>query len=243
MITARHSSSRHATFVPFTQFLSVALLLFFAVRGEAALRPLPSAAPASPLTVTVTARGLRIEGVTRGGRVAVVGRMREASREMLVRMTEAHELLVDSGGGVVDYDLGRPLPMRSIWAVVDISTGRYAVVTPPEFPRQELPFPPTVIKNTPADDVDDQLLNDRFVIDMLWVHPGENRESGGWSARVADGGATDLDAKNDGKTLSGTSQFRPLGNGGAPPKKIKKGDILILIDPFEMQFFATEVAK
>lgn len=208
-----------------------------------ALRPFGSAATLPPLVVSLGAQGVHIEGVTSGGQVALVGRMREASREMLVRMTEVHELLRDAGSGAVDYDLGRPLPFRSIWAVVDVATGRYAVVTPPGFERQEVPFPATVVKNTPAGDIDDELLNDRFVLDMLWVHPGENNQGGAWFARVADGGATDLDAKNDGKTLSGTSQFRALGNGDAPPKKIKKGDILVMIDPFEMQFCATEVAK
>lgn len=216
--------------------LVVLLATFLASSARAAEAP-------SPLTVTPTAQGLHIGGVSRNGSIALVGRMREASREMLVRMTEVHELLLDSGTGAIDYDLGRPLPLRSIWAVVDVASGRYAVVTPPDFPRQELPFPPTVVKNTPAEDLDDQLLNDRFVIDMLWVHPGENKQGGAWSARVADGGATDLDAKNDGKTLSGASQFRALGTSSTPPKKIKKGDILIMIDPFEMQFFATEVGK
>jgi hypothetical protein len=217
--------------------LTALTFAFVLARGAVA------AATPPPLTVTFTGHGVHIDGATAGGQVAVVARMREASREMLVRMTEVHEMLRDSGSGALDYDLGRQLPFRSIWAVVDVATGRYVVVSPPGFERQEILFPATVVKNTPAAEADDELLNDRFVLDMLWVHPADNSHGGAWFARVADGGATDLDAKNDGKTLSATSQFRALGNGGAPPKKIKKGDILVMIDPFEMQFFATEVAK
>jgi len=222
--------------------LAALVLLLLAPLSMAAQPAILPAAANAPLTVSFNSQGIHVAGVTPRGQVVIVSSMREASRQMLVRMTGVQQLLTDTSSGAVDFDLGRPIPERSIWAAVDVTSGRYAVVTPAGFPRQELSFPATGVRNTAAVEADDQLLNDHFLLEMLWVHP-QNGNGGAWFGRVADGGSTDVDGKNDGRTLTNTSQFAPIGTSGTPPKKFRNGDVLVFIDPLELQFFATAVTK
>jgi hypothetical protein len=239
--------SQYESRLPLRQMIATAMRVMLALcvacilERPAAASQLPASAVAEPLVISLSGNTVHIGGVTPNGQVALVSVMREASRTMLVRMTDVQELLTDHGTGAIDFDLGRPVPARSIWAAVDLSSGRYMVTTPAAFPRQELPFPAKVLKNTPAADTDDELLNDHFVLYMLWVHVSQGSQAGAWFTRVADGGSNDLDTGNDGRTLTRASQFEPLGASGAPPKKIKKDDVLVMLDPFEMQFFATVV--
>ena len=234
---------------PIVFILPVALAATAAQAGSSAsnMRPVvvdpPAIAAASvpALGVAFSGQSVHVTGVTQNGQLAIVACMREASRQMFVRMTDVQRLLTDSGSGVIDFDLGRVVPTRSIWAVVDLSSGRYTVATPQGFPRLELPFPASALKTKPSEDEDDQLINNHFVLEMLWVHPGDHKSAGAWFTRVADGGDSDEDGKNDGKATVSASRFVAIGSSGAAPRKIKKGDILVMIDPFEMQFFATQV--
>ncbi len=55
---------------------------------------------------------------------------------------------------------------------------------------------------------------------------------GVWSD--ADGGANDTDQKTNGRAMLSTAGFVPLGDSGKAPKKLKKGDVIVLLDPFTM---------
>jgi hypothetical protein len=154
-------------------------------------------------------------------------------------MLRIEELVTDTDGdGVVTYDLGSTIPSRSIWAAVDVTTGGYAIAVPPNYPRRELPFPAGSLKNTPPDEFD-QLTHDFFLLQVLWVQPGQ----GAWMGMTADGGAGDSDGKNNGSTVTSLAHLHSMKGGAAVPKKIRKDDVLIFIDPFEMSFTSTRVVK
>jgi hypothetical protein len=199
------------------------------------------AAPA----VTFSGNTVHVTGITPHGQVAVMSVMREVTGQLVSRMSRTEQLLTDAGAGVVDFDLGRTVPLRSIWTVVDLASGQYVIATPPGMQRLELPFATSIVKNTPSADADDEIAETHFTLDMLWVRPGNG--GGAWTARVADGGSTDQDDANNGSTKNSTSQFRPLGAPDVapnkPPKKFKTGDVLVMLDPFELNFHATQVTK
>lgn len=192
------------------------------------------------MTVTVNATGLHIAGVTARGAVAVEGVLWEKEGGQYVDLREESALVEDTDGdGVVDFDLKRPLSVRAIFAVVDTDSGDVQIVTPPAYPRRILPVPAGFVRGTAAGDVD-EIVGDRLVLRVLWVSP---RHKGAWVLRTADGGGNDSDGSNNGHTVSLTTAFRPLMDGDKPPKKLKTGDVLVAIDPFDMAFFSTAVTK
>lgn len=247
-LPSRFSQNEHSRTFPAlakAAFLQLLLVAFLHTGASAQPTGMPRSAAATqpPLAISFAGSAVHITGATANGQVALVSVMREPSRRMLVRLTDTQQLLPSSGAGTVDFALGRQVPACSVWAAVDLASGHYAFATPPGFVAQELPFPASVVKNTPATDAYDELQNSHFLLHMLWVHTGQGNQAGAWFTRVADGGTMDRDEKNDGQTLTTTEQFAPLGTSGTSPKKIKKDDVLIMIDPFEMQYFATTVTK
>jgi hypothetical protein len=229
--------------------LLCSLVTLSAMAGPAVTQPSsPSreraVAPATSPAIVVTFSGqvVHVAGVTPNGSVAIITAMREPIRNSFIKVTNAQKILTDSAGaGAVDFDLGRPIPLRSIWAVVDISSGLSALATPAGFPLRSFTLPSTLVKNTVTNE-EDQIVGNRLLLDILLVRPGKN--GGAWLQRTADGGESDEDGKNNGQTLTSMSGFVAVDGGGdRPPKKLKEGDVLLFIDPFEMRAASTAVTK
>jgi hypothetical protein len=196
-------------------------------------------ADSAPLVVNIDGSVLHVAGITPGGKVAVIAALVEPQKGVYSRFSRVEQLLSDSDGdGIVSYDLGRPIPVRSIWGVVDVASGTYTVATPLGYPRREVAFPMQAVKNLPADDID-EIEHHHLLLQILWVRPGV----AGWLVTTADGGANDADGKNNGRTTTPSSRFIALGSDERPPKKLKNDDVLIFIDPFEMTFSSTKVAR
>lgn len=219
----------------------VRILVFFVASCCLLEAPAVAAAETVPLAPVVTFTGttMHAAGITRGGTVAIQGVALTPLRDVSVQMHRIEQLLTDTDNdGAVTYDFKTPIPGRSIWAVADVTSGGYVIASPAEAMKHELPFPATAIRNTAADEFD-ELVHGQVVVQVLWVRPG----TGAWVGTTADGGAGDSDKKNNGRTSAPLSYFRSLTAGGAVPKKVKKDDVLILIDPFEMTFSSTRVTR
>ena len=185
------------------------------------------------LSVSFNGSVVRVSGVTPRGQVALISVMREANAKMITRLNDTQQLLTDSDGdGAVEYDFKKDVPIRSVWAVVDVDSGSSLITAPGEFPTSESLLPAGFVKNAPADEFD-TLIGEHMLLHVLWVHPGRGG-SGVWFMRSADGGANDKDGKTNGRAVLSTASFLPLGDSGKAPKKLKKGDVLVLLDPFAM---------
>ena len=196
-------------------------------------------ARADTFNVTFAGQVVRVSGVMPGGSVAFVAALVEVQRQLYARSSRVEQVVGDADhDGVVTFDLGRTIPVRSIWGVVDLASGAHVVATPVAYPRRELVFSSDGIKNLPVDQFD-QIAHGHVLLQVLWVRPGE----AAWIVTTADGGANDADGKNDGKTVTSLSAFRSMSGNTPPPKKLKKDDVLILIDPFDMTFSMTQVNK
>lgn len=216
---------------------SLASFLPFVVSGL-----LMSALPLSAaITAQVDGRHLRISGTTASADVVVVAAIRETSRTHPPSMERVAKILVADAAGNADLDYGRDIPVASIWAVVDRAGGASAVITAADYPRREKPFAGTILKNaTPADAID-QLTTSGLIQQMLLVRPGNG--GGSWFVIASDGASNDEDHAPNGQMQTSTTLFDSLEGREKGPKKLKAGDILILIDPFEMTFTSTVVAK
>lgn len=191
--------------------------------------------PAVTQSIVVTFSGqiVHIAGITPNGSVAIMAAMRELYRTTVIKMTNTEKILTDTAGtGAVDFDLGRAIPLRSIWAVVDMTSGQATLASPAGFPLRAFSLPATLARNGRSND-DDQIVGNRLLLDILFVRPGKN--GGAWFQRTSDGGETDEDAKNDGQTLCSLSGFIAVDRrNDPPPRRLQRDDVLVFIDPMEM---------
>jgi hypothetical protein len=101
------------------------------------------------------------------------------------------------GEAFFELEEGARVPENSIWTVVDLSTGAFAISAPGSFFLDESPVPGNAFEvGAPG------LLN-RFRhtfawVDMVLIRPGV----GAWTLRASDGGPGDRDEVADGRTVT-----------------------------------------
>lgn len=192
-------------------------------------------ATASP-HITLEARAIAASGVTPGGRVIFFGSAHEAQAYVLTYAHWDRTLIGDAEGNarlVLDHDVSP----RSVWAVVDVTTGQFAMIT--NFPQKTLAFPPGALRRDSSGDVD--AIGTPFeVADMLVVRKG----TGAWSWTVAEGGPHDNAGHPSGQTLASVARFQPLADPKLQPlTRLLKGDFVIIIDARSLLSVSTEVDK
>jgi hypothetical protein len=200
---------------------------------------------AVPAVASISGRAdghhLRIAGASPSGEVIVVSAIRETKRGRAISLDRVSQALTADGAGSADLDYGQDIPIASIWAVVDQISGSYAIVTPGDYPRRQKASVGSILKHATPAEVIDQLVTNSLVMQILWVRPGNG--GGSWNVTVSDGAANDEDHSSNGEVLTSTELFTSIDGKNKPPKKLKKDDVLILIDPFEMTFVSTVVPR
>src|SRR5437870_7873071 len=132
--------------------VSLRVVLF--VSSLSLLSALPAAAA---IRGQVEGQHLRIFGADPSGTVVVVAAIRETSNTHPVSLDRVVRTLTGDAAGDADFDYGRAIPVASIWAVVDQSSGSYAIVTPGDYPRREKPFTGSILKHATPGEAIDQL--------------------------------------------------------------------------------------
>ena len=190
------------------------------------LLALPLAAAAPP-EITFEPDAVVARGISPKGQAVWFSVAREISRQA-TNVVPRQEILTDEDGdGTVRLELGREVPLRSIWFAVDLATGETGVATPEGFPLLEVDLPGEAI---PAA-LNGLELRRRFAY-LLLVRPGV----GAWQLRVGDGGESDEDGEPDGTLRAALSSLAPLEEGGPPPpERFSPKDVLLVIDPERME--------
>jgi len=150
---------------------------------------------------------------------------------------------VANAEGRARFDLaGQEVPLKSLWVVVDVASGGYSVAAPPGASVRELPFPHRGFE-VGAPGLVNRLRHERESVHMLVARAGTGAGAGVWGLRTWDTAPTDRDGADDDQVLTGLSDFEPLGVAGAaaPPERFGKGDVLVVIDPRELAFYATRL--
>jgi hypothetical protein len=177
-------------------------------------------------------------GVTPGGSVVWFGIARERPGR-ITQVVRRDPVLPDSDGdGVARLDLGRSVAVQSIWAAVDLTSGSFAVATPEGTPRREVALPGNSFRRSPRGAVE-ALQDARQFLEILVVRPGE----GAWSLSVGDGGASDADLQPDGGVQAALTSMRPLGTAKTALDQLLPGDVVVVIDPRQMEFYAATFGK
>ncbi len=190
----------------------------------------------APPALSLEERTVVASGVTPGGSVAVFGVSRGFNG--FTGYVLRHDEVVTAGAdGVARLEL-ELLPVRSVFAVVDLATGEVGLGTPEHIELRQRAVTPEVI-----DPGGGGLTERRRWVYALWARPLRDGGGGVWGANARDGGAADRDGVEDSVVRAAVSSFVPIGDGESPaPARLEAGDVVVLVDPETLEVAATRLS-
>ncbi len=188
--------------------------------------------PPPALVLGFEGRAATVSGATPGGEVIFWSVFRERVARVSSRVGKLANRATSDAAGAARFDLGRDLPALSVWAAVDLSSGRLALASPGGFQW-------TTIDATRrrVDMALGRLAVDRHALAVLVVRPG----AGSWQLDVFDGGPLDEDGAYDGSLRASLAAFLPDAKSGQAPPHFEKGDVIVAVDPDDLAAFAATV--
>jgi hypothetical protein len=192
----------------------------------------PASGLAAAMSAAVTGEALIIEGLARGGSVALMSVAREPSYYM-AHVVSRRELLVDADGdGVIRYAPPNGVAFSSIWIAVDLSSGEVRVAAPEGFHPPEMEQRGAG-RGKAVEAIAATIDIGRNEACILVVRPG----SGAWSTSARDGSPGDRDGRANGRLRLDLSTLRGLaGTSGQPPHALQKGDVVAVLDAESMEY-------
>lgn len=196
------------------------------------------AADAAPLVVEFGESNVTIRNVSAGGDVAILAVALESTGGLLREISGSFRRTDDDADGTVIIPMGRSIPLRTIVVAVDIESTRYKIAAPDGYEPVILPFP-TELTRKDAEGVLGIFDAERISARMLLV----TRKGGAWQLVATEGSRADADGSHNGKLSLANADARPISGNAAPPKHLKNGDVVAVIDPGTMEVFALEIGK
>lgn len=211
---------------PSVRLSLLALLLFLGSRSG-------SAQPArAAVQISFGELAVRASGITPGGDAVVFAAT--IGRYSGMRKLGRHATVVadDDGDGSITWNV-EELPVQSVWVVVDMQSGSYAVAAPAAFTAKKIDLPDHGWRGGLQ-----HLDVRRDYLEVLVVRPGE----GAWTLRASEGGANDDDGAVNSVLRTRLSRMQRLyGEDTAPrPPVIVPRDLVVLIDPHALDYFVAE---
>ena len=198
-----------------------------------------AAAPlaAAPFRAALESDGVVVSGVAAKGRIALLGVTREIGEDDFPMVKRHLEVLADEDGdGVIRYPVEPGVPVRSVWAVVDLASGSFDTVAPQAFGVRRVNWrgrgPQR--RQDGRDAVEDQ----RTLVELLVVRP----EVGAWAMRVSDGNPSDGDERIDGRLEGILDRMEPLAASPQAPSVFQRDDVVLALDPALMEITLIKVS-
>jgi hypothetical protein len=223
---------RVATFISRSRLAVVVLFFLPALMPPSVVAQSPEP---SPITISVFGDVVMANGLTSGGKVAVLAiwsnEIARSSRNggALSQTTDA-----DSGGSA-SVTFPRQLPPRTMVVVIDVRSGRIEVLAEePRFRRVELAA--RRLKRDSAGDVEAVLSPFDYAVTVL-IRPAV----GAWIHTGGDGGASDDDGRPNGGVRTRPAAMTALGDAPPAPPRITPRDVVFSVDPHSGVFSIEEV--
>lgn len=219
------------------------LARFLRASASVALALLWMALPAAaePPEVEFNEIEVLASGVTPGGRAAFwwLARGADGFTPWTARLSEV--VIDDDGDGAVSLGFEEGVPEDSVWAVVDLRSGEYALASPAAGPLREVEPPRGLVASLPGRG---EIEDERRRLEVLVVRPGADGESGAWTGSAEDGGAGDGDGRRDGRTQAQLERLEPLEEAGPPPPRtLRVGDLVVAGDARDLVFWARRLSE
>jgi hypothetical protein len=183
----------------------------------------------SPVIV-FEANAVVASGLSPGKTVVWFGVERRVDAEYSTDVYERYDVGMAGADGTARFVLDQPVALRSLWTVVDLDSGAFALAAPEGYRLGRLSEPPARLGVGSAAQ-SDELLDERPYLVGLVVRPGE----GAWRFAGGDGGARDEDGQNDGHLRFALDKLEPLPGSPAAPARVRGSDLWFVIDPQRME--------
>ena len=121
--------------------------------------------------------------------------------------------------------------------MVDLATGEFSVAAPEGFPKRAVALPSNALARNRSGRLS-VLVDSCGYGELLLVRP----IIGAWAVSLSDGGALDQDGANDGTLVSSLDQMQAIDGTAPPPEEYAAGDILVMIDPQQLEFYAVRIS-
>lgn len=189
------------------------------------------------LQVTLEADAVVATGVTPGGKVVLLGVTREIEEDDVPVARRHLEVLADTDGdGTVRYPLSGGIPLRSLWAMVDLASGEAGLAAPEELGSRRVDWRGNGLQRRTdgKDSVEDQ----RTLLELVLV-----RASAGaaWALRVSDGDDSDGDGLINGRLEGILDRLQPLDGSAPAPAVFQPGDLVLALDPSRLEITLEKV--
>jgi hypothetical protein len=181
------------------------------------------------LRATATESALSFGGATILGKVAVcrIANVRVDGVEDLARQ-QSITTADSAGNGSVQ---GETPAFRAVWLVVDMTTGHFAVATPPGY-RSSPIAPPSIPHPGIA-----SFVWSRPLVEVYAIRP----HLGIWHGIAAFGTQSDGGHDRAGHATFTVAQLRAKPGDPDPPAVLTPGDVLLIVDPTWMVYSVTTV--
>lgn len=196
------------------------------------LLTLSAIAPAAlaQIHASFTDGSVSITGATPNASVAVYALMHTFTDSGETPASFADIVPTDAAGAV---HVAQQVAFQSIWVIVDIPTGVYAVATPPGFKPMQIPMPPAAV--APGGQ---SIVHPRPYVECFVVRPGV----GAWHTTAASGRNGDEGA-GPGRVRIALTHFKRAGTSGAAPDHLIEGDICFVADPDWLRYWIARLDR
>jgi len=199
--------------------------------------PLVAADPPA-LTLTVSTTAVDVTNVAAHGSVVLIECARTSFKARTKVDRNAVLLHDDDGDGRVKYVASEPIPVSSVWVVVDFTSGRIAAAAMPDFPLSWSPLPADALRK----DAENELaFIDRELpgLILFLVRP----DVAVWEIFGRDGSVSDRDGAPNGRLKLAFEDARVIQGREKAPKHLKKDDVLIVFNPGRLDVYTAQVGK
>lgn len=210
---------------------SIALLLL--ATAAFAAQPSPQ-----PLTLTFNDDSVAVGGAQPSHPIYLFGMAREAKPYITSLQPYEAKLLDTSGAGKVSYAFNKQRSWRSVWLAVDLTSGAAVAGSPPDYRSSSITLDGKELKKDPGGEVA-QIVADGAMVQFIVVRPGV----GVWGELAFSQGPLDEGSDNNKVSLS-VFKLQPMSGTTEPaPKKLKKGDVVFVLDSFHAQYGVATVGE
>jgi hypothetical protein len=203
--------------------LHLCVAFFFSLTAHAAL------------TVTIGQRSVTAQGLTPGAGAVFFSVGHEPHLAYFKFRRLARFVADDDRDGMVTCALDYDVPRNSVWFVADPAAHTYVQATPEQFPRVIT----AEARSLPRKDANGDwsaLLHERQWLELLLI-----AKEGVYELTAMRGGAADVEKKNGTHFATPIELFRAVTPGSKSLKHLGKGDLVIAIDPHQLDAFVVEI--
>lgn len=197
----------------------------------------PPAADAAAPVVRFDARSVSLTGLTPSGSVAWTSVSREPGGYSTLTATRSGVATADALGEAV-IELDGDVATASVWVVVDLGEGGFTVAAPEGTSFREVAFDGRSVAASPEGQLN-RLVHARRYIELFLARPGV----GAWATAAGEGAEGDDDGEQNGSLRTTLAAMQPLAASPPPPDELAADDVLVMVDPRTLEYYAVKFQR